>query len=1105
MHRSGTSAITKGLQTLGVSLGDNLMEAVPGNNEKGFWEDIDILTINNDILAKIESSWRDLAIFDDAVFLSAKLQQEKEDAITYIQQKLANIDNFGFKDPRTAVLLPFWQDVFQEIGIDVSYLICLRDPLSVSSSLQKRDSLSTITSLLLWAKHLINSVINTGNTRKIVVDYSLLLKNPVHQIERIASKLELTSPHDNESILKEYVDSFLEPRLQHHKIDFATVKDHQEIPEFIFSAYHLLLKAAKDEIDITGAHFQQEWAKIDLEFRKALPFYFGINENEKRKNHLDEIINALNSKNSALNQENVVVRAELQRKAGELQNIRRQLDDIRRQLDDILNSKSWFITKPIRFANRLLSRQSARLQPAVSSVLRMLWEKAPLSIDLKIKTKSHLFSNFPFIFKRSKAYRNWLILSGKPVDTLEKSSNRVPVTTDISSNRVSVKKDKISGNVVVNHQGAQWYIEKQNIEKIHMVKEVSGIKMPVRLIAFYLPQFHPIPENNEWWGYGFTEWTNVKKGNPQFVDHYQPHIPDDIGLGYYDLRDTEVQHRQIKLAKLYGLEGFCFYFYWFAGKKLLEKPVLNYLHDRSLDFPFCLCWANENWTRRWDGLDSDILISQNYSKDDDLAFISYISKYLKDERYIRVQGKPLILVYRPNLLPSAKKTAKRWREWCLNHGIGEIFLAYTQSFESVDPSVYGFDAAVEFPPNNSAPPDLTDKVLPLNDKFEGKVYDWNILVERSQQYKSPRYKLFRSVNPGWDNTARKKNRGIVFVNSTPVGYQKWLYNAINDTTRQVQDHDERLIFVNAWNEWAEGAHLEPDQKYGCAYLEATRMAMTRANLHVPLPNPPHSAALGNTPEQEKIAVVIHTFYPDVFEEIIGYLRCISDDIQLFITAPAAIIEETRRILESDTGKLSYSLLEVENRGRDILPFLQILKRVKQEGFTTVLKIHTKKSQHRQDGSRWRKDIFEKLLLKENFRAALNYLKEHGEVGMIGPAAHIVPMTTYIGSNLARILALSSRMGIDEETALKLPFVAGSMFICRLKALEPLLALEISPYEFEAEAGQVDGTYAHAIERAFSVSLFSAELQLISTARITCSAGTHDGDITEDYAFAEKCR
>jgi GT2 family glycosyltransferase len=357
--------------------------------------------------------------------------------------------------------------------------------------------------------------------------------------------------------------------------------------------------------------------------------------------------------------------------------------------------------------------------------------------------------------------------------------------------------------------------------------DTPPVEKCVRVIAFYLPQFHAIPENDKWWGEGFTEWTNVKPAKPQFEGHYQPHVPDDF-LGYYNLLDSKTQLKQIELAKQYGVEGFCFYIYWFSGRRLLEQPVDNYLSDSKLGLPFCVCWANENWSRRWDGLDSDLLMEQRYSPEDDIEFIANTAKYLRDPRYIRISGKPLLLVYRPNLFPNMRATTQRWRVWCREHGIGEIYLTYPQSFECVDPAEYGFDAACEFPPNNSSPPNITHKLAPKVEDFQTVVYDWRILLDRSDEYEIPKYTLFRSVTPSWDNTARKKNKGTVFQHSCPKLFEKWLTNAFVDTLVRQQEVDEQIVFVNAWNEWAEGAHLEPDKKYGYAWLQAVRNAHNNA-------------------------------------------------------------------------------------------------------------------------------------------------------------------------------------------------------------------------------------------------------------------------------------
>ena len=430
--------------------------------------------------------------------------------------------------------------------------------------------------------------------------------------------------------------------------------------------------------------------------------------------------------------------------------------------------------------------------------IRNVWRKLPFSVDSKTRFKNFLFKRYSWIFAHTGSYKFW-------------------------------KEYNSAGNLLEENTASNRIVIENNIyiEPVSKIKGSNPTGLPVKLIAFYLPQFHTIPENDEWWGKDFTEWVNVKQASTFFHGHHQPHIPFD--LGYYNLRDIEVQRKQIEIAKLYGLGGFCFYFYWFDGHRLLEEPILNYLNDKSLEFPFCLCWANENWSRRWDGLDNETLIGQNHSYADDIAFIQYLAKYLVDSRYIRIDGIPLVLVYRPGLLPNPKKTANRWRQWCHENGIGEIYLAYTQSFENVDPKIYGFDAAIEFPPNNSSPPIVTDNIKSLDPEFAGIIYDWKGLVERSRNYKKLNYKLFRGVCPSWDNTPRRKNKSTIFVNSNPEDFQEWLTNAIEDTVHRVDNQDERLIFVNAWNEWAEGAHLEPDEKYGYAYLQATKNALLKAS------------------------------------------------------------------------------------------------------------------------------------------------------------------------------------------------------------------------------------------------------------------------------------
>lgn len=346
----------------------------------------------------------------------------------------------------------------------------------------------------------------------------------------------------------------------------------------------------------------------------------------------------------------------------------------------------------------------------------------------------------------------------------------------------------------------------------------SLIRSPaLKAIAFYLPQFHPIPENNAWWGEGFTEWTNVKRAKPLFPGHYQPKRPGD--LGYYDLRQPEVMRRQIELAKQFGIHGFCFHYYWFSGKRLLERPIEQFLADASLDIPFCLNWANENWTRRWDGQENEVLIAQNHSPEDDIALIRDLLRYFRDPRYIRVDGRPMLLVYRASLLPDIKATLQRWRTECTAQGEAEPFFVMVQSFENHDPKPSGFDAAVQFPPHQST--GCAKISIPGTvPEFQGIFAEYAKLADIQIERFDPRLPVYPCVSPSWDNTARRGKAGTVFIGSTPDIYSNWL-RTVGERVIDNFSADRRFVFINAWNEWAEGAYLEPDRDYGYAYLNAT--------------------------------------------------------------------------------------------------------------------------------------------------------------------------------------------------------------------------------------------------------------------------------------------
>jgi Glycosyltransferase WbsX len=363
-----------------------------------------------------------------------------------------------------------------------------------------------------------------------------------------------------------------------------------------------------------------------------------------------------------------------------------------------------------------------------------------------------------------------------------------------------------------------------------------------RLIAHYLPQFHPIPENDEWWGKGFTEWTNVTKAKPLFEGHYQPILPAD--LGFYDLRVPEVRAAQAELARQCGIEAFCYWHYWFAGKRILERPFNEVLKSGEPDFPFCLGWGNDSWTGIWHGCEDRLLIEQTYpgAKDEEAHFYELLPAF-QDKRYLKVEGKPLFLIYKPYMLPEPNRFLDHWRELAVKEGLPGIYFVGNARTIDWRYEVDGFDAMT---PHN---PGLTTYHIFLpheglkrrfwDIRFPGKSFSSAyikyfpgpdiILYEDYIKIGLPELRRemdeFPCVLPNWDNTARCGMRGQVFLDPTPELFGQHLREAIEQVAHRPPE--KRLIFVKSWNEWAEGNYMEPDMKYGHGYLEACRAEVFR--------------------------------------------------------------------------------------------------------------------------------------------------------------------------------------------------------------------------------------------------------------------------------------
>jgi lipopolysaccharide biosynthesis protein len=537
-------------------------------------------------------------------------------------------------------------------------------------------------------------------------------------------------------------------------------------------------------------------------------------------------------------------------------------------------------------------------------------------------------------------------------------------------------------------------------------------------------------------------------------------------LGFYDLRLPEIMLQQIELARKYGISAFCFHYYWFGGKRLLELPINNFLANPAMNIDFCFCWANENWSRRWDGSENDILIAQNYSADDDIAFIEEMLPAFSDTRYIRINDKPLLIVYRASLLPDAKATAARWRKRAQERGFAGLYLVAARTFDITDPRPYGFDAAVEFPPHQIGVYPLNRKFKIINPDYRGNIFDYAELAKRYGKQTESQFVNFKTVMPSWDNEARKPEAGNTFAGALPEHYAKWLSDAAQTTLQNIPE--ERLLFINAWNEWAEGAHLEPDRYYGYAYLHVTGNVLRNLAISEDKVTLLIRENNANFAKRYDVAVILHLYYEDLIDPIFStYLSPLMDTVDLFVTVKKDIsftaLEKIRR------GFPNVYILMTENRGRDIRPFLLAYKEVHRQGYHFACKLHTKKSPHRIDGENWREQLmFSLVASRDQTVKIIKAFLSKEELGLLVPPNSLIDLSVpdihmgnkkWLDSLLARLHAN------DKIGKYTFHFPAGSMYWFRISALLPLLDESvISIDDFELEAGQLDGTLAHAIER-----------------------------------------
>jgi hypothetical protein len=381
------------------------------------------------------------------------------------------------------------------------------------------------------------------------------------------------------------------------------------------------------------------------------------------------------------------------------------------------------------------------------------------------------------------------------------------------------------------------------------------------VLAFYLPQFHQVQQNDAWHGSGFSEWSVVVQAKPLFPGHRQPDLPGE--LGFYDLRVPETRYLQARLAKQHGITGFLYYHYWFGGQRMLERPLDEVLASGQPDFPFALCWANESWYRRWQSTSDEMLVEQEFSEEDDTEHIRWLIQCFEDPRYIRIGGRPLLAVYRVHLLPDPARTVELWQRECDAAGVEAPWLVMFETSEDVrPPSRFGFDASAEFVPHL-----LSTFVEPLATpgiEQSALLYDYDDVAAGYLGRPAPEWQRYPCVATGWDNTPRRQVGGAtVLHNSTPEGFGRWLREAAG---RQVRSAGrDGIVFVNGWNEWGEGAHLEPDAFWGRAYLETAREVLGELF--------GTSSALEPMPEPAPLAArSAEDLYHDLYEQFVALQR-----------------------------------------------------------------------------------------------------------------------------------------------------------------------------------------------------------------------------------------
>lgn len=870
MHRTGTSALSGVLHKLGAAAPANLQWG-DKNNERGYWESQRLVQLNDRILQAGGSSWNDWRQFDERGLDPAQLAAFEAEMLQAIHAEYGTAPLIAIKDPRMCRLVPLWLRVLDRLGFDVRFVLTIRNPLETALSLLARDQIPVEEGLLLWLRHTLDAAHFSRGRARCFVSFTELLDNWRATTERIATQLQVAWPVDARAA-GGAVEQFLSRELRHHAYAPQDITLHAGAVDWAIEAYDLLAclsaapapapqqPAALEDLRVRfeegmraftplvldrDVHLQQMAARIET-IERALA---------ERTAEAEQTLTELKGMQAALTAEKALhekVKAEAETSRQLLVNARQALHNlvpVQPTLGSVLHKTADKLRDLIAGSRQKARRKKARRARKAAELIRAsglfdaAWyletyadvRKAGIDPALHYLRRGGIEGRDPSIHFSSRAYQDryldvatsginpllhfltFGLPEGRRFDSAESYANSRRRTAGAHG---AAHVTTAEGGVTAEH----FMFTRPGPDHEEFDAAILGGAAPdVKLIAYYLPQYHPIPENDRNWGKGFTEWRQVSRGLPRFPGHYQPRLPSD--LGFYDLRDISVMRRQAAMAKAAGIYAFAFYYYWFDGQRVLERPVDNFLATPDLSMPFMLIWANENWTRTWDGMNGEILLRQSYNIQDETALLADLARHFRDPRYLRLEGRPLFVIYQPKHVPDATATFARWRaRWKDEFGLEPAFFM-AQTFGLEDPEEFGLDGAFEFPPHN------LQKLFPgravndaYNPDFNGKVIRYDDVVTTSLSKPVPTYPLVKTLFPSWDNDARRPMRGATFEGSTPRKYQNWL-TELARRARARPIHGSGLVAINAWNEWAEGAYLEPDVHYGAAYLNATARAL----------------------------------------------------------------------------------------------------------------------------------------------------------------------------------------------------------------------------------------------------------------------------------------